>query len=46
MRARAPGDRLSSLSRQEVVVNTVDSFQIHLAVSGNSFDKYPGRSCP
>lgn len=44
MRARAPGASLDSLTRKEIMVSPIDSFQIRLAVSGTSCDKYPGRS--
>ncbi|KAJ5161865.1 hypothetical protein N7492_007257 [Penicillium capsulatum] len=43
MRARAPENSLPCPSRQEAMVNVVDSFRIHLAVTGTSLDKYPAK---
>lgn len=44
MRAKAPGAPLTSSAEQSVMINSVDSYHIRLAVSGSSCDKYPGES--
>lgn len=46
MRVKARGTpRDASLANQaDVIINAVDSLQIRLAVTGTSYDKYPGKS--
>lgn len=45
MRARSlAAPRAAALG--DVVVNTVDSYQIRIAISGTSVDKYPCKSHP
>lgn len=44
MRAKTPGAPLTSSAGQSVMINSVDSYHIRLAVSGTSCDKYPGES--
>ncbi|KAJ5146972.1 hypothetical protein N7526_000324 [Penicillium atrosanguineum] len=43
MRAKAPVAPLPSLAGQSVMINSVDSYHIRLAVSGTSCDKYPAK---
>jgi hypothetical protein len=40
MRSAFASPRANALG--DVVVNSVDSYQIRIAISGTSFDKYPG----
>ncbi|KAJ5676749.1 uncharacterized protein N7477_002382 [Penicillium maclennaniae] len=43
MRAKAPGASSTSLAGQSVMINSVDSYHIRLAISGTSCDKYPAK---
>ena len=45
MLANASGAPLTpSTAQPDVTINSVDSYRIHLAVTGTSCDKYPGMS--